>query len=104
MCILVSAHHLHSLDTITLVQPKRLEKMTRVYRHPPQVNACQNTFLNLKATILDPQALTGELYPNLVAKPSFDTPSTFCILLRILQVPALNVLEPCQTNKGLIQI
>jgi hypothetical protein len=45
MCILVSDHHLHSfLDTITLAQRKRLEKVTRVYRYPPQVNAYQNTF------------------------------------------------------------
>ena len=41
MRILVPTQRLHSLDSNTLVQPSRLEKKTRVYRHHPQVNACQ---------------------------------------------------------------
>ena len=41
MVLCFFTQHLHSLDTNTLVQPGRLEKRTRVYRHLPQVSACQ---------------------------------------------------------------
>jgi len=45
MCLLVSRPPPpFFLDTITLAQRKRLEKVTLVYRYPPQVNAYQNTF------------------------------------------------------------
>ena len=44
MRVLVSTQNLHSLDTNTLVQPSRLEKRTRLYRHLPQVSACQVLF------------------------------------------------------------
>ena len=43
MCILVSTQHLHSLDTSTLVQPRRLEKKKKD-AGLPQVSACQNAF------------------------------------------------------------